>query len=242
MIFSWLFQLIFIPLQCNSDKGLAMNKQNRSFTFKQYRKIMATMTNNFEQTNIIVVNGVKMTLTEWKQIKQATKPQSKPKKAHKQVTAITILPDEIKALMKGSKVVNSLAAYYNNGYRQWGNVCKDVINNRNIASPFIKFNMEARKTNELIAEINHIAKHNSKSVYSYVRKLGWQIEDLQTALKALYDGIEKSEILYSPYATSECINGTGRRLGLKILMFRAFDAMEQLNKTAKELQRIADNY
>lgn len=53
---------------------------------------MATMTNNFEQTNIIVVNGVKMTLTEWKQIKLAAMPQNKPKKAHKQVTAITILP------------------------------------------------------------------------------------------------------------------------------------------------------
>lgn len=205
---------------------------------------MAYITNNniCEQSNIIFVNGVKMTISEWKAIHQQNKPTNKPKKVQKQVTAITILPQEIKALLKGSKVVNSLAAYYQNGYRQWGNVHKDVINNRNINSPFVKFNIEARKTNLLIKEINHIAKHNSKSVYSYVRKLSWQIEDLQNALKALYDGVDKSQILYSPYSNSECINGKGRRLGLKILMFRAFDAMNSLDKTAKELQKIADEY
>jgi hypothetical protein len=200
---------------------------------------MATTT-NFEQTNIIVVNGVKMTIKEWKQTRQQT--NNKHKKAQKQVTEITILPEEIKALMKGSKVVNSLAAYYNNGYRQWGNVCKDVINMKDIASPFIKFNIEARKTNNLINEINNIAKHNSKSVYSYVRKLSWQVEDLQNALKTLYNGIDKSGVIYSPYANSECINGTGKRLGLKELMCRAFYALDELNKTAKELQRIADDY
>lgn len=202
---------------------------------------MAYTTNNniFEQSNIIFVNGVKMSISEWKAMHKQNK---QPKKAQKQVTAITILPQEIKALLKDSKVVNSLSAYYHNGYRQWGNIHNDVINNKDINSPFVRFNMEARKTNALIKEINHIASHNSKSVYSYVRKLSWQIEDLQNALKALYEGINKSEILYSPYANSECINGEGRRLGLKILMFRAFDAMNSLDKTAKELQKIADEY
>lgn len=205
---------------------------------------MAHTTNNnrFEQSNIILVNGVKMTISEWKAILQQNKPTNKPKKVQKQVTSITILPQEIKALLKDSKVINSLAAYYHNGYKQWGNIHKEVINNRNISSPFIKFNMEARKTNKLIEEINHIARYNSKSVYSYVRKLSWQIEDLQTALKALYDGVNKSQILYSPYSNSECINGEGKRLGLRILMFRTFMAMDSLNKTAKVLQKIADEY
>lgn len=197
-----------------------------------------------EQTNIIVVNGVAMSIVDFKKAQRAKNAAAKPKKKvqKKMVTEITILPTEIDVLMKGAKVVNSLAAYYNNGYRQWGNVCKDVINNRYINSPFVKFNMEARKTNHLINEINHIAKHNSKSVYAYVRKLSWQVEDLQTALRALYEGVNKSEILLSPYADSECINGTGRRLGLRILMFRAFQAMDSLDKMAKQLSLIADNY
>lgn len=197
-----------------------------------------------EKTNIIVVNGVAMSIVDFKKAQRAKNAAAKPKKKaqKKMVTEITILPTEIDVLMKGAKVVNSLAAYYNNGYRQWGNVCKDVINNRYINSPFVKFNMEARKTNHLINEINHIAKHNSKSVYAYVRKLSWQVEDLQTALRALYNGVNKSEILLSPYADSECINGTGRRLGLRILMFRAFQAMDSLDKMAKQLSLIADNY
>lgn len=197
-----------------------------------------------EQTNIIVVNGVAMSIVDFKKAQRAKNAAAKPKKKtqKKMITEITILPTEIDVLMKGAKVVNSLAAYYNNGYRQWGNVCKDVINNRYINSPFVKFNMEARKTNHLINEINHIAKHNSKSVYAYVRKLSWQVEDLQTALRALYEGVNKSEILLSPYADSECINGTGRRLGLRILMLRAFQAMDSLDKMAKQLSLIADNY
>lgn len=197
-----------------------------------------------EQTNIIVVNGVAMSIVDFKKAQRAKNAATKPKKKaqKKLVTEITILPTEIDVLMKGAKVVNSLAAYYNNGYRQWGNVCKDVINNRYINSPFVKFNMEARKTNHLINEINNIAKHNSKSVYAYVRKLSWQVEDLQTALRALYEGVNKSEILLSPYADSECINGTGRRLGLRILMLRAFQAMDSLDKMAKQLSLIADNY
>lgn len=200
-----------------------------------------TTTTTYEQTNIIIVNGNKMSIKEWKLLLRQTNV-TKTKKAYKQVTAISLLPDEIKALMKNAKVINSLEAYYNNGYRQWGNVCKDVINFKGIASPFAKFKIELNKTNELINEINVIAKRNSKYVYSYVRKLSWQIEDLQTAVKNLCNGIDKSDILYSVFADSECINGKGKRLGLKLLKSKAVNAIDELGFIAKELNRIADEY
>ena len=190
---------------------------------------------SFEKAQTITVNGVTMSVKEFKQ-KYATKKKRTPK----QETEITLLPDEIKFLMKGAKVMRSLSAYYKNGYRQWGNICKMVINLKEIQSPFIRYTMSARECDKVIKEINNIAKHNSKYVYAYVRKLAWRLEDASKDMKDLYEGINASGVLNSPLANHECINGEGRRLGLNVLMARTFCAIRDINDIVRKLQKIAD--
>ena len=190
---------------------------------------------SFEKAQTIKVNGVTMSVKEFKQ-KYATKKKRTPK----QETEITLRPGEIKSLMKGAKVMRSLSAYYKNGYRQWGNICKTVINLNEIQSPFIRYTMSARECDELIKEINNIAKHNSKYVYAYVRKLAWRLEDASKDMKDLYEGINASGVLNSPIANHECINGEGRRLGLNVLMARTFCAIRDINDIVRKLQKIAD--
>ena len=190
---------------------------------------------SFEKAQTIKVNGVTMSVKEFKQ-KYATKKKRTPK----QETEITLLPDEIKSLMKGAKVMRSLSAYYKNGYRQWGNICKTVINLKEIQSPFIRYTMSARECDKVIKEINNIAKHNSKYVYAYVRKLAWRLEDASKDMKDLYEGINASGVLNSPIANHECINGEGRRLGLNVLMARTFCAIRDINDIVRKLQKIAD--
>ena len=189
---------------------------------------------SFEKAQTIKVNGVTMSVKEFKQ-KYATKKKRTPK----QETEITLLPDEIKSLMKEAKVMRSLSAYYKNGYRQWGNICKTVINLKEIQSPFIRYTMSARECDEVIKEINNIAKHNSKYVYAYVRKLAWRLEDASKDMKDLYEGINASGVLNSPIANHECINGEGRRLGLNVLMARTFCAIRDINDIIRKLQKIA---
>ena len=190
---------------------------------------------SFEKAQTIKVNGVTMSVKEFKQ-KYATKKKRTPK----QETEITLLPDEIKSLMKGAKVMRSLSAYYKNGYRQWGNICKTVINLKEIQSPFIRYTMSARECDKVIKEINNIAKHNSKYVYAYVRKLAWRLEDASKDMKDLYEGINASGVLNSPIANHECINGEGRRLGLNVLMARTFCAIRDINDIVRKLQKIDD--
>lgn len=193
---------------------------------------------SIEKSNTINVNGVTMTTKEFKE-KYATKRSKK--RSRKVETAITVLPSDIKTLLKGAKVMKSLSAYYRNGYKQWGNICKEIMSYRGISAPFTRYAISAREFNDLVNEINEVAKRNSKSVYGLIRQLSWKLEDVNTNLKALYDGINETRILESPIAKHECISGEGRRLGLKILMYRTFFAMKDIDKTVKKLQEIADD-
>lgn len=201
---------------------------------------------SFEKTQTITVNGQVMTIAEYKKMLAEKKKANGKKKAtrrnKKNPTEITILPKDIKIMLRGAKVMTSLSAYYKHGYRQWGNICKTILNLKEIQSPFVRYTMSAKAVNEVINEINDIAKHNSKSVFAYVRKLSWKLEDVAKDMKALQDGVNKSGVLYSPMQTHECINGTGRRLGLNILMQRTNDAIKELEVIVNNLQYIADNY
>ena len=199
---------------------------------------MATNYSNtaaFEKSQTITVNGVTMSVKEFKQ-KYATKKKRTPK----QETEITLLPNEIKSLMKGAKVMRSLSAYYKHGYRQWGNICKTILNLKEIQSPFVRYTMSARECDKVIKETDKIAKHNSKFVYAYVRKLAWRLEDASKDMKDLYEGINASGVLNSPLADHECINGEGRRLGLNVLMARTFWAIRDIDNIVRKLQKVAD--
>lgn len=202
---------------------------------------------SFEKAQTITVNGQVMTIAEYKKmLAEKKKTNGKKKKAtrrnKKNPTGIAILPKDIKIMLRGAKVMASLSAYYKHGYRQWGNICKTILNLKEIQSPFVRYTMSAKAVNEVIKEINDIAKHNSKSVFAYVRKLSWKLDDVAKDMKALQDGVNKSGVLYSPMQTHECINGTGRRLGLNILMQRTSDAIKELEVIVNNLQYIADNY
>lgn len=203
---------------------------------------------SLEKAQTITVNGQVMTIAEYKKMlaeKKKTNGNGK-KKANrhnkKTPTEITILPKDIKIMLRGAKVMTSLSAYYKHGYRQWGTICKNILNLKEIQSPFVRYTMSAKAVNEVINEINDIAKHNSKSVFAYVRKLSWKLEDVAKDMKDLQDGVNKSGVLNSPMQTHECINGTKRRLGLNILMQRTNDAIKELEVIVNNLQYIADNY
>ena len=201
---------------------------------------------SFEKAQTIEVNGQVMTIAEYKKMLAEKKKANGKKKAtrrnKKNPTEITILPKDIKIMLRGAKVMTSLSAYYKHGYRQWGTICKTILNLKEIQSPFVRYTMSAKAVNEVINEINDIAKHNSKSVFAYVRKLSWKLEDVAKDMKALHDGVNKSGVLNSPMQTHECINGTGRRLGLNILMQRTDEAIKELEIIVNNLQYIADNY
>jgi hypothetical protein len=89
-------------------------------------------------------------------------------------------------------------------------------------------------------DIEKIAKGNEKAVFAYVRKLSYQLDDIVRHLSALRSGVLESGVIRQ-FSDRECINGEGRRLGLKILMKRTNDAIDELRGIIEKLQKRADN-
>ena len=169
---------------------------------------------SLESSKTITVDGKVMKLTDYKKLmrqrsKKTKKTTAVTKKKHE--TEITVLPNEVKNLMKkNAKLVKSLSAYYNNGYRQWGTVAKNIINLKGISTPFTKVNNLSIELNQIFDDINRIAKGNEKAAYQYVLKYSWKLDDLRTSMDELYNGVTESGVLQQ-FGDREGINGEGRR-------------------------------
>ena len=125
--------------------------------------------NDFYGDNTIIVNGVKMTIKEYNLLRKKKATNKSKRKPKKQLNEIQLLPDDIKTLMKSTKVFKSLVAYYKNGYKQWGNIHREVLKIDNMGGKFILVVSAIKTTNELIADICNLAKHSNKAVFGMIQ-------------------------------------------------------------------------
>lgn len=190
--------------------------------------------------DFIIVNGEKMTMKEFRKRVKEKNPQPKKKKVAKTYTEITILPSDIHQMMNQVKLIRSLSAYYDNGYRQWGTIAKRILNLKEIRTPFVHFRIKVREIDRMIADINNLSKKNSKDVYDFVRRFSYLLEDVTDCINELSNAVSKSGII-SVHEKHECISGNGKRLGLKVLISRTYSATQDLKRIIKRLQDIADN-
>lgn len=189
--------------------------------------------------NTIIVNGVKMTIKEYNLLRKKKATNKSKRKPKKQLNEIQLLPDDIKTLMKSTKVFKSLVAYYKNGYKQWGNIHREVLKIDNMGGKFILVVSAIETTNKHITDICNLAKHSNKAVFGMIQDLSYKMADLQSKLMSLHSVVTGSDIINSPFNTHEVINGKGRRLGLKILMYRTEDAIIAINTIIYKLQQLA---
>ena len=117
--------------------------------------------------NTIIVNGVKMTMKEYNAFRREKVKNKNKRKAKKQLNEIQLLPNDIKTLMKSTKVFKSLVAYYKNGYKQWGNIHREVLKIDNMGGKFILVVSAIATTNKHITEICNLAKHSNKAVFFF---------------------------------------------------------------------------
>ncbi len=207
------------------------------------------------KTTYIIIEGKKMTMQEYKKYKKekdaiiqsklSKKKQREIQRAKREAkkkreTEITVLPNIIKDIVKGAGPIKSLSAYYDNAYRQWGTIATTILNLPEIKAPFVLFRADAYELTKVIEEISTIAKGNEKAVFAYVQKLSWVLDNARGKMKSLYSGVISSGAL-EQFKDKECINGEGRRLGLRILMNRTFKSMDAIENAIAELNRIAHN-
>lgn len=189
------------------------------------------------QTDVIYVNGKKMTQKELKAMIKAKSIDSKPKKKAKK-TAIQEIPSWVKTIVRNAGPIKSLAAYYDNGYKQWGNIARVVIQEPQIYRPFLAFRSKVCDMTCIINEINIIGKHDEKAIFAYLQKLSWKLDDIKKDMDSLYHAVQESGVL-DTFKDRECINGTGRRLGLAILMERTYRSIRNMNDTINDIEKVA---
>jgi len=207
------------------------------------------------KTTYIIIEGKKMTMHEYKKYKKekdaiiqsklSKKKQREIQRAKREAkkkreTEITVLPNIIKDIVKGAGPIKSLSAYYDNAYRQWGTIATTILNLPEIKAPFVLYRADAYELTKVIEDISTIAKGNEKAVFAYVQKLSWVLDNAKGKMKSLYSGVISSGAL-EQFKDKECINGEGRRLGLRILMNRTFKSMDAIENAIAELNRIAHN-
>lgn len=191
----------------------------------------------FECEQTIIVNGVKMSLAEYKKSKMKAQKAVKKQKREK---VLLELSNHCKGLIKEFKLPKSLCAYYDNGYKQWGTIAKNIINNPCIKAPFIDVRCRVIDINKQLEEINTLGKKSDKAIFGYVEKLGYLTDDLKTAVESLSSGITESGVMLL-HKNHECINGCGRRLGLHTLVSRTCVAVMKMQDAIKEFDNIAKN-
>lgn len=197
--------------------------------------------NNLYSSDVIIVNGVKMSLAEYKKRAKEinAKNNPKPQRREKRVTEITILPEEIKMMMRGLRLMHSLVCFYNNSYKQYGVIARDILNTKEIHRPFVMYVKNVREAEDLINEIETISKRNKKDVFEFIRRLSWKLDDAKDNIVNISKGVSTSNVLQR-YSDHVCINGDSRRLGLRTLIGRTYSTIKEMDAVIKNLQAIAD--
>lgn len=171
--------------------------------------------------SVVIINGVKMTTSEYKKLLKAKgKIKAAPKKkAKKEASEIQLDTIDIKTMVKGVRLLKSLKAYHTNGYRQWGTIHKTIVGLNGIRQPFSKYNAKYWEIKSLMTEIEKIGGKSEKAVYQYMEKLGYLIDDMIEIIKELSKGISSNNICQA-FANEKAIYENDKRLGLKELMSR----------------------
>lgn len=196
------------------------------------------MSDLYETNAFIIVNGVKMLVKDYRKMMKA-KRGIVVKKRKKLMSDIQLVDSDIKAMLKNVKLIKSLSAYYDNAYKQWGRIAKDIIDYEPINVPFSSYRVKVKELNKTLQDIEEISSNNEKAVFQYVRKLSYQLDDIREIMDRLFTNVSKSGLIQK-HKEHECINGQGKRLGLRVLMGRSWNAMREMNIIIKRCQNISD--
>lgn len=195
----------------------------------------------------IMVNGVKMTEKQYKEYRKAKEAAKKPKTKKKKVKVSDINVKEISAvaiqierMLKPLTTLKSFSSYYDHAYRMWGNIARDILNLKEIRPHFVFYRVKVRELEALLDDIQKMAKRNERAAYQYVEKMAWKLDDIKTDINNIAKGVNSSGVIQQ-FKNHECINGTGRRLGLETLMNRTIKAISEIEDVIGTLQKIADD-
>ena len=188
----------------------------------------------------IIVNGVKMTLREYKALRKSKETVKKPTKRKNTVKEISAVAIEVENMLKQMGTLKSVQVYKTHAYRSWGTIANEILSYYGIRKPMAEYCVRFGELNALLADIQKMAKRNEKAAYQYVDKMAWKLDDMKTNIIDIMKAVEESEVC-KRFKNHEAINGKGRQLGLGTIIDKCLNTIGQVENTIEELKKIADN-
>ena len=202
------------------------------------------------ENETIIVNGVKMTIKEWKasvvekQKERRGKKRfldlSKPKKEKKEEKEISIVASEVEKMLKPMTTLKSIQVYKNHAYRSWGTIANEILAYRGIRKPMALYCGCFGELNSLLNDVQNMAKGNEKAAYQYLDKIAWKLDDMKTHINDMMTAVYDSDVCQR-FRNHDAIKGTGRQLGLGTIIKKCAKTISQLEDIIGTLQKMADN-
>lgn len=198
---------------------------------------MASIYDDYKgNSQVIVVNGVKMTLAEYK----ASKKVAKPKKKKAKPKEMGVVASEIEGMLKSMTALKSIQVYKNHAYRSWGTIANEILAYRGISKPMNLYCVKYRELMSLLEDVQKIAKRNESTVFQYIDKMAWKLDDMRININDMIKAINESGVCQR-FKNHEAINGKGRQLGLGTITIKSLKTMQSIDNAIKRLKEIADN-
>lgn len=189
----------------------------------------------------IVVGGVRMTLEAYKkQLKEKNSGGNAKKHKKAEKKDIGIVAQEIEGMLKEMTSLKSIQVYKNHAYRSWGTIANEILAYRGISRPMAMYCVKFGELNTLLNDIQKMAKRNEKSVYQYIDKMAWKLDDMRLNIIDMTKAVNESGVCQR-FKDHEAINGKGRQLGLQTIILKALKSMDSIDKAIKRLREIADD-
>lgn len=188
----------------------------------------------------IIVNGVKMTLKDFKAMVKEKRGETKTKKRKKTTTELGIVSQEIEKMITPMVTLKSIKAFNRNAYRQWGTIADEILAHKRLSKAFSKYSVAYGELNELLEEVKKLAKNNEKAAIQYVEKMAWKLDDLRTEITELSKATEESGVL-KRFGQHEAIVGSKKRLGLLPIIEKCKQALKEVDKVIDNLNKIVDD-
>lgn len=202
----------------------------------------ALMSRN-ESTITTIVDGksVTMSLKEWRKLHQPNRGKRNKKSNAEKANSVTAVEAEILKVERACKYLDSLKAWADNGYQQWGTIHTDIRNLEPIRKPLglvcSHYNGYCR---DYMSQIKAMSRKNDKDLFQILNWLCNHFEVVKTNLDTLMSNISTSGVL-SAYRNEKCINEQGRRLGLRILVQRSTTAMGDIEGALNTIRTLICN-
>lgn len=203
----------------------------------------------------ITIGGKTMTMSEYKKMladkkKAEAKAEREKAKADgkrivkkvkvKKANDIDFVSQKVQELMRTMPTLKSIPNYRNHSFKAFGRISREILSHHSIKKPMTEFCIQYRELNELIEQVEMLAKRNEKAAYQYVEKIIWKLDDMRTNINLLTKAVNESGVCVR-FKDEEAINGKGKALGLATIVKKCAKTIAQMENAVKELEDIIKN-